>query len=229
MCHRMFIQQRQCEALWSDSTEEFEGGVGSLDSPEHTVSPQPPVWAPGGRFWTLPGPPALGGWSAAAGPLLLSPSQRSWCTAGGSHPDLWEPHRKTFSIARQGERCVFAFLISCKEKHLHNVFWWAWYRSPCQHMRGKSLKCEHRLCFVWSLARWKWESDRKCDRFALVNAAEVLFCFNQEAGSQLKRSCVTSLSLFNIFPRSCSWKSFKWSSITQFNNPSEGPQLRVSC
>lgn len=130
MCFRNFIQQQR--SLWSDSTEWWEDSVGSLHSPEHRVGPQPPVWAPGGRFGTLPNPPAPGGWYAAAGPPLLSPSRRSWCTAAGSRPSLREPRedRKTFSkTARQGGEEFFVrcrsqyFRISCETCHLHNVFW----------------------------------------------------------------------------------------------------------
>lgn len=156
MCYWNFIQQQWSGTLWSDSTEWWEDSVGSLDSPEHRVSPQPPVWAPGGRFWTLPNPPAPGGWYAAAGPPLLSPSRRSWCTAAGSRPDLREPHRttgKTFSTARQGENSVCGrsdFQISCETPICIMCSNRAWYRFPCQDMCCKSLKCEHRLYFVMS-------------------------------------------------------------------------------
>ena len=111
MCHRNIVWQRWGETAGSS-------GATAGDSPAHRASPQLPVRAPGGRSGTPPDPPAPGGWSAAAGPLLLSPSQRSWCTAAGSRPGLrdargrtgktlWVQRNKMISLLAAGSRTLF--------------------------------------------------------------------------------------------------------------------------
>lgn len=151
MFDRNFIRQHWLSKVTVESSGKMVWG--NLDSPEHRVSPQPPVSAPGGQFWILPNLPAPGGWYAAAAPPLLSPSQRSWCTAAGSRPALGGTQR-TRKLSAQLKSMNFYlqtasdFQISCETTvcimHSNRT----WYHLLCQNMCCKSVKCEHRLYFA---------------------------------------------------------------------------------
>lgn len=193
------------------TAQQWEDDVGCLDSPERTVSPQPPVWAPGGRFWTPPNPPAPGGWYAAAGPPRLSPSRKSWCTAGDSHPSLERPH--THRHTNTGTSIKLSVQLDKVNNFFEFIFLFIYFLAE-----NFLLSCENRICImcsdelsspgyvlrkVWAQVVFRWlrgvkrpVSDRKSDRFALVNGPAVHFsAFKREQGFGSKEGLFVSARL----------------------------------